>query len=83
MGNQFVARCAQPIQLRNQNVLVRASLPFNSFPVGTGGKAINAIGNFDLIVAALLTKVAMDNKTARIAAAVMTCAKTYRATPIT
>lgn len=50
-GNQLVARYAQPVQLGNLNVLMRASLPFNSFPVGAGGQTVSSVGDFDVFAA--------------------------------
>ena len=42
-GNQFVLRFAQPFELGDTNWLLRASLPYNSFPIGPGGST-NRIG---------------------------------------
>ncbi len=50
-GNQFVLRYAKPVQWGNSKWLIRASLPYNSFPVGTGGSTVNGIGDFDIFAA--------------------------------
>lgn len=50
-GNQFVLRYAQPLTIGNSSWLVRASLPFNSFPVGEAGKEIDGVGDFDVFAA--------------------------------
>ncbi len=50
-ANQFVLRYAKPVQIGNSNWLVRASLPFNSFPVGDGGSSESGIGDFDIFAA--------------------------------
>ncbi|WP_425045084.1 hypothetical protein [Primorskyibacter sp. S87] len=52
-GNQFVLRFAQPFSLGNSKWLLRASLPFNSFPVGPGGSKINGLGDIDVFAAYL------------------------------
>ncbi|WIY24422.1 hypothetical protein [Parasedimentitalea psychrophila] len=50
-GNQFVLRYAQPISIGDTKWLIRASLPYNSFPVGPGGQKVSAIGDFDIFAA--------------------------------
>ncbi len=50
-GNQFVLRYAQPVSLGDTNWLIRASLPYNSFPLGTGGSDAEGIGDFDIFAA--------------------------------
>lgn len=50
-GNQFVLRYAKPVTIGNSNWLIRASLPYNSFPVGTGGSTVNGVGDFDIFAA--------------------------------
>lgn len=50
-GNQFVLRYAQPVSIGNTRWLIRASLPYNSFPAGPGGQKISAIGDFDIFAA--------------------------------
>ncbi len=50
-GNQFVLRYAQPLQFGDTNWLLRASLPFNSFPVGPGASTIDGIGDIDVFLA--------------------------------
>jgi len=50
-GNQFVLRYAQPVAIGDTNWLIRASLPYNSFPVGTGGQKVNGVGDFDIFAA--------------------------------
>ncbi len=52
-GNQFVLRFAQPFNLGDTNWLLRASLPYNSFPVGPGGSTIDGIGDLDIFAAYL------------------------------
>lgn len=52
-GNQFVLRYAKPLQIGNTNWLLRASLPFNSFPVGPGGSTEDGIGDLDIFAAYL------------------------------
>ncbi len=49
-GNQFVLRYAQPVSLGNSDWLIRASLPFNSFPTGTGSNE-SGVGDFDIFAA--------------------------------
>jgi hypothetical protein len=50
-GNQFVLRYAKPVTVGNSNWLIRASLPFNSLPLGSGGQKVNGIGDFDVFAA--------------------------------
>ncbi len=50
-GNQFVLRYAKPVSIGNSSWLIRASLPYSSFPVGTGGAKVNGIGDLDLFAA--------------------------------
>lgn len=50
-GNQFVLRYAKPVQWGNANWLIRASLPYNSFPVGVGGSTVSGIGDLDVFAA--------------------------------
>ena len=50
-GNQFVLRYAQPLQIGDTNWLLRASLPYNSFPVGPGASSVNGIGDIDVFLA--------------------------------
>ncbi|MEP1354324.1 MAG: hypothetical protein ABJX32_19650 [Tateyamaria sp.] len=50
-ANQFVLRYAKPVQIGNSNWLIRASLPFNSFPVGDAGSTESGIGDFDIFAA--------------------------------
>ncbi|WP_255253638.1 hypothetical protein [Pelagimonas varians] len=50
-GNQTVLRYAQPLALGDTNWLIRASLPYNSLPVGAGGNEINGVGDFDIFAA--------------------------------
>jgi len=50
-GNQFVLRYAQPVSIGETNWLIRASLPYNSFPVGAGGQTVNSVGDFDIFAA--------------------------------
>ena len=52
-GNQFVLRFAQPFQLGDTNWLLRASLPYNSFPIGPGSSTIDGIGDIDVFAAYL------------------------------
>lgn len=52
-GNQFVLRFAQPVSIGKSNWLIRASLPYNSFPVGTGGSTVDGVGDFDVFAAYL------------------------------
>ncbi len=50
-GNQFVLRYAQPLSFGNTNWLLRASLPFNSLPVGSGNRTVDGFGDFDVFLA--------------------------------
>lgn len=50
-ANQFVLRYARPISIGDTNWLIRASLPYNDFPVGVGGSSESAIGDFDIFAA--------------------------------
>lgn len=50
-GNQFVLRYAKPVSIGDTNWLIRASLPYNSLPVGTGGQTVSGIGDFDIFAA--------------------------------
>ncbi len=50
-ANQLILRYAQPVSIGNSDWLIRASLPFNSFPVGTAGATENGIGDFDIFAA--------------------------------
>ncbi len=50
-GNQFWLRYATPVQLGETNWLFRASLPYNSFPVGAGGSTVSGVGDLDLFMA--------------------------------
>jgi hypothetical protein len=49
-GNQFVLRYAKPISIGDTDWLIRASLPFNSFPTGTGSND-TGIGDLDIFAA--------------------------------
>jgi len=49
-GNQFVLRYAQPVTIGNSDWLIRASLPYNSFPTGTGDN-VSGVGDFDIFAA--------------------------------
>lgn len=50
-GNQFVIRYAKPLQFGETNWLLRASLPYNSFPVGSGFDTVSGIGDIDIFLA--------------------------------
>lgn len=50
-GNQLVLRFAQPVTIGESNWLIRASLPYNSFPVGAGGSTVDGVGDFDIFAA--------------------------------
>lgn len=50
-GNQLVLRYAKPVTIGDSNWLIRASLPYNSLPVGTGGQTVSGIGDFDVFAA--------------------------------
>ncbi len=50
-GNQFVLRYAQPLSFGNTNWLLRASFPYNSFPVGAGNGTVSGIGDIDVFLA--------------------------------
>lgn len=50
-GNQFVLRYAKPISIGESSWLIRASLPFNSLPVGTAGQTETGVGDFDIFAA--------------------------------
>lgn len=50
-GNQFVLRYAKPVNIGGSDWLLRASLPFNSLPVGEGGDRVGGVGDVDLFLA--------------------------------
>lgn len=50
-GNQFVIRYAKPLSFGDTNWLMRASLPYNSLPVGAGGSTVAGIGDIDVFLA--------------------------------
>ncbi len=50
-GNQFVLRFAKPLTIGDSNWLMRASLPYNSFPLDAGFGAVSGIGDFDIFMA--------------------------------
>lgn len=49
--NQFFFRYAKPFSLGEFNWLTRATLPVNSFPVGTSGDKETGIGDFNILAA--------------------------------
>lgn len=53
-GNQFILRYATPFSIGESNWLLRASVPYNSFPVGTGGSTVDGIGDIDVFAAYLV-----------------------------
>jgi hypothetical protein len=53
-ANQTWLRYAQPIGIGETQWLVRASLPINSFPVGTDGSKVTGIGDFNVFAAYLI-----------------------------
>ncbi len=50
-GNQFVLRYAKPVSVGNSQWLIRASLPYNSFPFGANGSTESGLGDFDIFAA--------------------------------
>ncbi len=50
-GNQFVLRFAKPLTFGDSNWLMRASLPYNSFPLDAGFGDVSGIGDFDIFMA--------------------------------
>ncbi len=52
-ANQFVVRFAQPFEIGESLWLLRASLPFNSFPTPPTGKTENGFGDFNTFAAYL------------------------------
>ncbi len=50
-GNQMVLRFAKPVQIGDSNWLIRASLPYNSFPLGDRGDTVSSVGDFDIFAA--------------------------------
>ncbi len=50
-GNQFVLRYAKPVSIGDTKWLIRASLPYNSFPAGPGGQKVSGIGDLDIFAA--------------------------------
>ncbi|RLT96054.1 MAG: hypothetical protein D9N14_14040 [Ketobacter sp.] len=53
-ANQAWLRFAKPFSLGDSNWLLRASLPFNRFPVGPGGSSESGIGDLNLFTAYLI-----------------------------
>lgn len=53
-ANQLILRYAKPLTLGNANWIMRASLPFNSFPVGAHGSHEAGVGDFDIFAAYLI-----------------------------
>jgi hypothetical protein len=52
-GNQFWVRFAKPFEVAGTNWLMRASLPVNSFPVGTNDDLETGIGDLNVFAAYL------------------------------
>ncbi len=50
-GSQYWLRYAKPLQFGDTSWLFRASLPYNSFPVGGGGSSVSGVGDLDLFMA--------------------------------
>ncbi len=50
-GYQAILRYAQPLTFGDTNWLMRASVPYNSLPVGGGGTTISGIGDIDVFLA--------------------------------
>ena len=53
-ANQFWLRYARPFKLGETNWLMRASLPVNTYPVGTGGSHDTGLGDLNLFAAYLI-----------------------------
>ncbi len=53
-ANQLWARYARPFSISGTDWLLRASLPFNSYPTGPGGDTENGIGDFNVFAAYLI-----------------------------
>lgn len=50
-GNQAWLRYAKPLEFGDSSWLIRASLPYSSFPVGQGMSTVSGIGDFDIFAA--------------------------------
>ena len=50
-GFQTVLRYAQPLKFGDTNWLMRASLPYNSLPIGAGNATVSGIGDVDVFMA--------------------------------
>lgn len=53
-ANQFWLRYAQPLSIGKTNWIFRASLPVNSYPVGSGGSKETGLGDFNAFAAYLI-----------------------------
>jgi len=53
-ANQLILRYAAPMSFRDTNWLIRASLPFNTFPTGNYGGAETGLGDADVFAAYLI-----------------------------
>ena len=53
-ANQFWLRYAKPFSIRQSTWLLRASLPFNSFPTPPDGSTENGFGDFNAFAACLI-----------------------------
>ena len=53
-ANQLILRYAAPMSFRDTNWLIRASLPFNTFPTGNNGGAETGLGDADVFAAYLI-----------------------------
>ncbi|MDV7144315.1 hypothetical protein R3X27_16660 [Tropicimonas sp. TH_r6] len=50
-GNQYWLRFAKPLSFGNSNWLLRASLPYNSFPLGSEFGDVGGVGDLDVFLA--------------------------------
>lgn len=53
-ANQLILRYAKPVSVGDTNWIMRASLPFNSYPVGVNGAHEAGLGDFDIFAAYLI-----------------------------
>lgn len=53
-ANQFWLRYAKPFKLKETDWLLRASLPYNSFPTAPNGDTKNGLGDINLFAAYLI-----------------------------
>ncbi len=53
-GNTFYLRGAMPVSIGDSKWLIRATLPFNSWPVGVAGDRVSGLGDFNIFAAYLI-----------------------------